>query len=62
MDFILKQIRFILNIFLSIIEKLFYPNQIGYLPVIDNKLLLMPAVELSKKIKSGQVNYYYYLN
>lgn len=57
MDFILRQFRLLVNIFLSIIEKLFYPNQIGYLPVINNNLLLMPAIQLSEKIKSGQVNY-----
>lgn len=54
-DFILRQLRYIVNIFATIIGYIFYPSQRGYLPAIKNDLLLKPATQLADMIKSGQV-------
>ncbi|XP_027199053.2 fatty-acid amide hydrolase 2-B-like [Dermatophagoides pteronyssinus] len=54
-DFILRQLRYIVNIFATIIGYIFYPSQRGYLPAIKNDLLLKPATQLADMIKSGQL-------
>lgn len=54
-DLLLRQLRYIVNIFAIIIGYIFYPSQQGFLPTIKNDLLLQPAIKLAQKIKSGQV-------
>ncbi|XP_046914902.2 fatty-acid amide hydrolase 2-A-like [Dermatophagoides farinae] len=54
-DLLLRQLRYIVNIFAIIIGYIFYPSQQGFLPPIKNDLLLQPAIKLAQKIKSGQL-------
>ncbi|OTF77959.1 hypothetical protein BLA29_010361, partial [Euroglyphus maynei] len=54
-DFILRQLRYFVNIIAAIIGYCWYPSQQGFLPSIKNDLLLQPAIRLAEKIKSGQL-------
>jgi hypothetical protein len=55
--YINRLIRFAIDIFVIIIG-LIYPSHKNYLPPITERLLLEPAVNLVKQIKSGKVNIY----
>ena len=51
-------IRIVLD-FIAFIIGLRFTKQTSYLPPITNRLLLEPASQLTKKIKSGQVINYF---
>lgn len=53
---LLRQIRYLLDLFAILIGLIFYPSKQRYLPPIKNSLLVEPATKLSSKIKSGKVN------
>ena len=54
-DVILRQIRYFVNLIAIVIGYVFYPSHRGYLPPINDKLLLEPATKLAERIKSGKV-------
>lgn len=54
-DFLLRQIRYFLDLASWLYGLVFWPSKQGYLPPITNEVLLLPATKIAKKIKKGKV-------
>lgn len=54
-DFMVRKVRTVLDLFAFAIGAIFYPSRQRYLPPINNNLLLEPATKLANRIKSGKV-------
>lgn len=56
MDFLYSILHAITSFLNAIYAILFFPSKRGRTPNIDDPLLLLPAIQISEKIKNGQVS------